>query len=273
MVDRTKVNDCNTCFDGYDNEIVNFNHVIDKSNKRVNESSIRRMLQWLIDCDCAFISASRSELKDIRDEKSTYLGPNKDWKEGKRFTPEENRQKNKLMVAKLLLLGYGVTKIKDDNPEEMTDETSRESYLVVNCRNDENFLNNLLRIAEYYNQDSIYYKEKGKMEGSLIGTNNCGWPEYHQKGEDCELKTGTSSNCMSRLGNRAFSFVGNNAEEVNNLKDAEDGIVSGNLCFNMKKMMEALDFWRILTEGRMLIKEELHPLVRKTMGEALRKMR
>ena len=138
----------------------------------------------------------------------------------------------------------------------MTDETSRESYLVVNRCNDENFLNQLLRIADYYNQDSIYYKEKGKMEGSLIGTNNCGWPEYHQKGEDRELKTSTSSNYMSRLGNRAFSFIEDAKEELRE-----------------KKMMEALDFWRNMTAGKMLIKEELHPLTRKTMGEELRKMR
>ena len=256
MVDRTKVNDGITHFDGYDNEIVNFNHVIDKSNKRVKESSIQRMLQWLRDCDCAFISASRSELKDIRDKNSTYLGPNKDWKEGKRFTPKENRNKNKLLVAELLQLGYGVTKIKDVHLDGMTDEASDERYLVVNRCNDENFLNQLLRIAEFYNQDSIYYKEKGKKEGSLIGTNNCGWPGYHQKGEGRELKTGTSSNYISRLGNRAFSFVEDAEEETRE-----------------KNLMEALDFWRNLTEGKLLVKEELHPLVRRTMGEELRKMR
>ena len=256
MVDRTKVNDGITNSDGYDNEIVNFNNVIDKTNKRINESSIKRMLQWLKDCDCAFISAFRCELKDIRDKKLTYLGPNKDWDEGKRFTPKENHTKNRLMVAELLLLGYGVTKIKCVNPEGMPDEKSEERYLVVNRCNDENFLNNLLRISEYYNQDSIYYKEKGKTEGSLIGTNNCDWPGYHQKGEDHELKSGTSSNDMSRLGNRAFSFV----------EDAEKEI-------REKEMMEVLDFWRDMTEGRMLVKEDIHPLTRKTMGEALRKMR
>lgn len=256
MADRTKVNDGSGYFDSHNSEIVNFNNVIDKSNKRINESSIKRLLQWLKDCDCAFISAFRSELNDIRDKKMTYLGPNKEWEEGKRFTPKENRSKNRLMVAELLQFGYGVTKIKCVNPERMPDETSEESYLVVNRCNDDNFLNNLLRIAEYYNQDSIYYKEKGKTEGNLIGTNNCGWPEYHQKGEDRELNTGTSSNYMSRLGNRAFSFV----------EDAEKEIPE-------KGMMEALDFWRNMTEGRMLVKEKLHPLVRKTMGEELRKMR
>ena len=256
MVDKTKVNDGSAYFDSDNSEIVNFNNVIDKSNKRINESSIKRMLQWLKDCDCVFISAFRSELKDIRDKKLTYLGPNKDWEEGKRFIPEENRTKNRLIVAELLQLGYGVAKIKDVYREVITDETSEESYLVVNRCNDDNFLNNLLRISEYYNQDSIYYKEKGKTEGSLIGTNNCDWPGYHQKGDDSKLKSGTSSNDMSRLGNRAFSFV----------EDAEKEI-------REKEMMEVLDFWRDMTEGRMLVKEDIHPLTRKTMGEALRKMR
>ena len=162
-----------------------------------------------------------------------------------------------MMVTELLILGYGVAKIKCVYPDVMTDETSVERYLVVNRCHDEKFLNNLLRIAEYYNQDSIYYKEKGKTDGNFIGTNNCGWPEYHQKGEDDESRTDSSSNSMSRLGNQAFSFVGNDAEEE----------------IREKKMMSALDFWRNIIEGKMLIKEELHPLTRKTMGEELRKMR
>ena len=185
------------------------------------------MLQWLKDCDCAFITAFRNELKDVRDLELTYRGPDKNWKVGKKFTHEENRQKNKLMVAELLQLGYGVTKVKGVYPEGMNSETSEESYLVVNRNNDENFLNNLLRISEFYNQDSIYYKEKGKTKGYLIGTNDNGFPEYHQKGDDSEMKTNTASNYMSRMG----------------------------------------------VDGKMIIKEDIHPLTRKTMGETLRKMR
>ena len=276
-------------------EIYNFNYVIDKSNKKLNENSINRMLQWLKDCDCAFITAFRKELKDIRNVKSTYLGPDKNWKEGKLFTHEENRKKNKLMVAELLQLGYGVTKIKGVYPEGMTDESSEESYLVVNRNNDKNFLDNLLRISEYYNQDSIYYKEKGATKGNLIGTNNCAWPEYHQKGEDSEIKTNTASNYMSRLGNKAFSFVGDDAEKVNNRKEAMDSIekscdtddewkqrywrdndgttFKGRKENRKNKMMEAVDFWRTMIAGKMVIKEDIHPLTRKTMGEELRKMR
>ena len=274
-------------------EILNFNDVI--TSRRLDESSINRMLQWLKDCDCAFISAFRNELKDIRDINATYLGPDKDWEEGKQFTHEENRQKNKLMVAELLQLGYGVTKVKGVYPEGMTDESSEESYLVVNRNNDENFLPNLLRISEYYNQDSIYYKEKGKIKGNLIGTNNCGWPEYHQKGDDSELKTSTASNYMSRMGNKAVSFVGKDAEKVNNRKEAMDSIEksrgtndewrqrywkdNGGASFRGRKenrknkTREAVDFWRKIVGSKMLIKEDIHPLTRKTMGETLRKMR
>lgn len=276
-------------------EVYNFNNVICKSNNVLNESSIKRMLHWLKNCDCAFITAFRNELKDIRDINSTYLGPNKNWKEGKQFTHEENRQKNKLLVAELLQLGYGVTKIKGVYPEGMEGETSEESYLVVNRNNDENFLDNLLRISEYYNQDSIYYKEKGQTEGHLIGTNNCDWPEYHEKSDGSEIQTDTASNYMSRLGNKAFSFVGKDAEKVNNRKEAMDSIEKSkgtddewkqrywedgnNTTFrdrkeNRKKQMkEAVVFWRNMIDGKMLIKEDIHPLTRKTMGEALRKMR
>ena len=255
------------------------------------------MLQWLKDCDCAFITAFRNELKDVRDMEATYLGPDEKnkWQVGKQFTHEENRQKNKLMVAELLQLGYGVTKVKGIYPEGTKDESSEESYLVVNRNNDANFLNNLLRISEYYNQDSIYYKEKGKTKGNLIGTNDNGFPEYHQKGEDSELKTSTASNYMSRMGNKAFSFVGKDAEKVNNRKEAMDSIEKsrgtddewrqrywqdndgtsfrGRKELRKQKMNEAIDFWKNMVIGKMLIKEDIHPLTRKTMGEALRKMR
>lgn len=277
------------------NHVRNFNNCLDKSNKSLNESSINRMLHWLKDCDCAFISAFRSELKDIKNKHLTYFGPDKDWQVGKRFTHEENRQKNKLMVAELLQLGYGVTKIKGVYPEGMTDESSEESYLVVNRNDDKDFLKNLLRISEYYNQDSIYYKEKGKTVGNLIGTNGSGFPEYHQKGGDSVLKTDTASNYMSRLGNKAFSFVGDDAEKVKDRAEAMDNIAKsvgtddewkqrywkdndgttfkGRKENRKKKMMEAISFWRNMVKGRMLIKEDIHPLTRKTMGEELRKMK
>ena len=250
-------------------DVTNFNNILNSKNKNLNESNINRMLYWLKGCDCAFITAFRKEFKDIRDKDATYFGPNGDWEEGKKISHEENRQKNKLMVAELLQLGYGVTKVQGVYPETpktndapITDnEDIEESYLVVNRRNDENFLKNLQRIAEFYNQDSIYYKEAGAEEGHLIGTNGCGWPEYHEKGSGSKLHLDTGSNYMSRLGNKAFSFASADSEETNHEKRKE---------LRRKKLAEAVTFWRNIVNGRMMVIENMHPLTRKTMNEAIR---
>lgn len=250
-------------------DVTNFNNILNSKNKNLNESNINRMLHWLKGCDCAFITAFRKEFKDIRDKDATYFGPNGDWEEGKKFSHEKNRQKNKLMVAELLQLGYGVTKVQGVYPETpktddapITDnEDIEESYLVVNRRNDENFLKNLQRIAEFYNQDSIYYKEAGAEEGHLIGTNGCGWPEYHEKGSGSKLHLDTGSNYMSRLGNKAFSFASADSEETNHEKRKE---------LRREKLAEAVTFWRNIVNGRMMVIENMHPLTRKTMNEAIR---
>ena len=250
-------------------DVTNFNNILNSKNKNLNESNINRMLHWLKGCDCAFITAFRKEFKDIRDKDATYFGPNGDWEEGKKFSHEENRQKNKLMVAELLQLGYGVTKVQGVYPETpktddapITDnEDIEESYLVVNRRNDENFLKNLQRIAEFYNQDSIYYKEAGAEEGHLIGTNGCGWPEYHEKGSGSKLHLDTGSNYMSRLGNKAFSFASADSEETNHEKRKE---------LRREKLAEAVTFWRNIVNGRMMVRENMRPLTRKTMNEAIR---
>ena len=78
-------------------DVTNFNNILNSKNKNLNESNINRMLHWLKGCDCAFITAFRKEFKDIRDKDATYFGPNGDWVEGKKFSHEENRQKNKLL--------------------------------------------------------------------------------------------------------------------------------------------------------------------------------
>ena len=64
-------------------DVTNFNNVLNRKNKKLNESNINRMLHWLDNCDCAFISAFRNELKDVKNGDATYFGPNGDWEEGK----------------------------------------------------------------------------------------------------------------------------------------------------------------------------------------------
>lgn len=66
---------------------------------------------------------------------------------------------------------------------------------------------------------------------------------------------------MSRLGNKTFSFVSADSEETNHEKRKE---------LRREKLAEAVTFWRNIVNGRMMVIENMHPLTRKTMNEAIR---
>lgn len=258
-------------------EVDNFNNIA-IYNKELNEKSLNRMMLWLNKCDCAFITAFRYKLIDIANPDKTYYGPNDNWEDKKIFTHEENREKNKLLKAELLNLKYGVTTVKRVYPEGMNNESSKESFFVVNRFNDPNFLNNLLSLAEYFNQDSIYYKPKDKTYGYLIGTNGATYPGYHKKGDESKLKPGSASNFMLRIGNKAFSFIPNNALKVNNRKEGIENTdapqrywtdYEGTSFKDRKKsrVQEATDFWKSICVRRMEVLEEMEPRGRWAMGD------
>ena len=258
-------------------EVDNFNNIAIYNNE-LNEKSLNRMMLWLNKCDCAFITAFRYKLIDIANPDKTYYGPNDNWVDKKIFTHEENREKNKLLKAELLNLKYGVTTVKRVYPEGMNNESSEESFFVVNRFNDPNFLNNLLSLAEYFNQDSIYYKPKDKTYGYLIGTNGATYPGYHKKGDESKLKPGSASNFMSRIGNKAFSFISNNALKVNNRKEGIENTdapqrywtdYEGTSFKDRKRsrVQEATDFWKSICVRRMEVLEEMEPRGRWAMGD------
>ena len=258
-------------------EVDNFNNIAIYNNE-LNEKSLNRMMLWLNKCDCAFITAFRYKLIDIANPDKTYYGPNDNWTDKKIFTHEENREKNKLLKAELLNLKYGVTTVKRVYPEGMNNDSSEESFFVVNRFNEPNFLNNLLSLAEYFNQDSIYYKPKDKTYGYLIGTNGATYPGYHKKGDESKLKPGSASNFMSRIGNKAFSFISNNALKVNNRKEGIENTdapqrywtdYEGTSFKDRKRsrVQEATDFWKSICVRRMEVLEEMEPRGRWAMGD------
>ena len=258
-------------------EVDNFNNIAIYNNE-LNEKPLNRMMLWLNKCDCAFITAFRYKLIDIANPDKTYYGPNDNWTDKKIFTHEENREKNKLLKAELLNLKYGVTTVKRVYPEGMNNESSEESFFVVNRFNDPNFLNNLLSLAEYFNQDSIYYKPKDKTYGYLIGTNGATYPGYHEKGDESKLKPGSASNFMSRIGNKAFSFIPNNALKVNNRKEGIENTDASQRYWTdyegtsfkdrkRSRVQEATDFWKSICVRRMEVLEEMEPRGRWAMGD------
>ena len=279
-----------------ENEVGNFNRIVAYQNCELNESNVNRMLSWLKKCDCAFITAFRSKLVDVKHKSKTYFGKNNEWDEGHVFTHEENRNKNKMLYSELVLHGYGVSKCKGVYPEGMNSEVSEESYFVVNLHNKKNFFEDLLRLGEYFNQDSIYYKEAGNEVGYLIGTNNSSVPGYHQIGEASKLKLGYASNYMSRIGNKAFAFVQGDSKQFDNKQDAMNDIEqskggeeeytqrywmdSEGTSFQKRKQQridnnlnECVEFWRNIITNEMHIVETIHPLTKKEMCGFLHSMK
>ena len=140
----------------------------DSYQEILKESSISRILQWISEYECAAISASRSQLCNIKNEDKTLI----DIKIGDHYTHEQNISRNSKLKCLLLKYGYGVTSLIGRHAEGSTTFHGKAtSYFAVNINDDPRFYNNLFKLSEYFNQDSFLFKPKDSLRAALIGTN------------------------------------------------------------------------------------------------------
>lgn len=183
------------------------------------ESTLNRVSDFVVNYECATISAWRNEYANITKDtfKPRHITHNKAnrgkkilggyFQEGEDFTTEEKKYYNRELKACLLKLGYGVTDIRGAYKEFGKTDEQEESFLVVNLKGDENFKKNIFKLSEYYNQDSFMYSPKGSSEGILIGTNGADFPGYGNEIPSGKFTRGVQSLFMSRIGNKGFSFT------------------------------------------------------------------
>ena len=206
-------------------EKANESKVLAKDVMSICESSWSRVIRWMEAHDICTITAFRNRLIDVTD--NTFIPEGMEV--GQEFTLQDNRMKNRIMKAKLLSFGYGVTKIygswiegiSGTNPKEVAEE----SFFVVNLKDDPSFYNNLFKLSEYFNQDSFLYKPKGSDTAVLVGTNASDFPGYGEKVDAGQL-TSLPSKFMSRIKNAAFAFV-DKANWV--VKDKKSDLTQGDL--------------------------------------------
>jgi len=226
-----------------------FNNIV-FGRKTLTESSINRIIHWLENCECAFITAWRGMLKASTTKKSniddegggTWHGsaieynkqhrsrlkdkkPDIGYEDGEypfghNYSVEENKERNRILKAKLLSKNYGVIDIKGVYPEGMEGESSEESFLVFNVNNDKNFYQNLFNLSEAFNQDSFYYKPLGEEYGFLVGTNESGSVPYGDKGKPSKFMLDVCSNYMSRFKNKPFAFASDDVKRYNSREEA-----------------------------------------------------
>lgn len=137
----------------------------------INESSLSRLYRHNVDHDCGALTAFR---------KAAACGS------GVPYSKDDNRKRNRSLLAKLQSLGYNVTAIKGKYPEGGVTKME-ESYFVVDAQDKGTLESDLRRLGELFDQDSVLFVPKGAINNTakayLIGTNHChnNWIGYGQK--------------------------------------------------------------------------------------------
>lgn len=203
-----------------------------KSIKKVlQESNLNRIENFIKNYEVGIISAWRGQLAN--ETPNTFTPYNISKKNdigsvkvnGEQFTTNEKKFYNRELKAALLRLNYGVTNVRGSYVEEDFGESQEESFFVVNLHSDPSFKENLIKLGEYYNQDSIFYSPQGELQGYLIGTNNSDFPGYGNEVLAGSLLTNVMSQFMSRIGNKGFSFT--NGEDVSGQEDENELFYNG----------------------------------------------
>lgn len=163
----------------------------------IYESSLSRLWKHNENHDCAAMTAFR---------KARNCG------DGEEYTKAENKARNKSLLSKLKSKGYGVTSLKGVYPEGGNTE-KEESFFIVDLQDRGSLLNDVKKLGNEFEQDSVLFIPKGSIENKanafLIGTNHCsnnwlgyGKTEYFKKskiGYDSPIYT-------SYINNRPFIF-------------------------------------------------------------------
>lgn len=147
------------------------------------ESNVDRIMSWMHKYACATITAYRNTLTNLTGREAPSVKNYLDSEEYKElgFVPNKvKRAWNRELKSALLKLGYWVTEIKGAYREDGWDKSSdEESFFVVCPEKEDDFLMNMRKLGEAYNQDSILFKDYGSMDAYLWGTNNAPESEYN----------------------------------------------------------------------------------------------
>jgi len=167
----------------------------------LNESSLSRIFKHMSEHDTGTITAFRDK-KDCNNpsvENNTY-------------SKKENMQRNKSLFYKLQKLGYGVTSVKGSYIENYKSKDAKEVgenvFFVVDLKDTGKLKDNLKKLGEEFDQDSILFIPLSGKSAELIGTNKCPdtYPGYGSKVTYNKRKLGSEGEFMTRINGTPFIF-------------------------------------------------------------------
>jgi len=183
---------------------MNMKKLLENFNKHMNESSLSRTYQHMMEHDCAIITGYRG---DPTDNSKCVAGHRKDVGDD---AVKINRDRNAELISNLRSLGYGVTSVAGSYVEDYMQDTAREvkeaSLFVVNLNDDSSFLSQIENLGQYFCQDSVLLIPKGGQGAYLLGTNTNNFPGLGQQMEVGSFAGGEEAEFMTRVQNRPFVF-------------------------------------------------------------------
>jgi len=192
----------------------------------IKESGVSRIWQHISEHDTGFISAWRGA---------------RNCGDGEKYTRAEKNDADRKLRAFLSTKGYGITRIhgsyiENFNNKAISKNVSEDSYFVVDDGDSGNLKSDLLKLGNFFEQDSIIFIPKGGKGAALVGTNDCpgGYPGAGNEVSIGELKGGESE-FYSRVGSRAFKFESKDIDQTN----LEPNSLSGK--FARKKLAEVFE--------------------------------
>lgn len=166
---------------------------------KINESSLSRVVHHMEQHDCGTITAFRS--KEGCGEEGA-----------RKYTKSDNKKRNRQLIAILHSLGYDTTAVDGTYVENFgrpnAVEVKEDVYFVVDVNDDGSLRQDLMRLGEQFDQDSVMFIPKGGESAELIGTNHCPdvYPGYHNVQPYGSRSVGKPGQFMTKVRNRPFMF-------------------------------------------------------------------
>ncbi len=157
---------------------------------KLNETSLSRLISKMEQHDCGTITAYRSE-----------------------YTKNENQQRNRNLLAKLLDKRYGVTSVKGsyienyDTPDAI--EVGEHVFFIEDIQDRNKLEIDLKQLGEKFEQDSILFIPKPGLIAYLWGTNIKNpktYPGYGNMKEYPNRSLGKNNIMMTKVRGRPFLF-------------------------------------------------------------------
>ncbi len=177
----------------------------------LNESSLSRVHQYIMDHDTAMISGWRN---DPLDTSMCAGGPpagNIPVTEHGSQRKKINGDRNRDLKGTLLSLGYEVTPVDGNFIENYIDlekrvEVKEDSFFVVNRNDDQAFFDSIDELGQKFCQDSVLMIPQGGRAAYLLGTNYTSFPGYGNEDLVGDFLGGHEAEFLSRVSGRPFIF-------------------------------------------------------------------